>query len=414
MEIPSYKPVETVDPVSHHKQKVTIMTNLADAGAVRAPQLDMFGAIPNRSPVLAAWGCGVDSTSYLIEMIEGGRHVEKGSEIIDHVLFADTGAEKPTTYMYLELFASWLEERGIPLTVVQYQPKKYKNFPAYNSLDQNCFTNGTLPSIAFGFSSCSQKWKIAPQNKWTESWKPAIDIWSAGGKVTKLIGYDCSPADLKRYAEREGYVDDRYYYRYPLREWGWKRPDCEQRIRDAGLPVPPKSACYMCTATKPHELHNTDDFPPALLRRIVLMEARAAPRLRTTEGLWRKAVKGKNGATPKPGSMTEYIRDQKLLPASEVEHIIEAAPAALMAWQDWASGVPLDQRSDMKEWLAFFDLTSGDELATGGRRFYENLDAMTERHVGHMSIPAAEDAEQLLLMPSADDDINEPGPCHAL
>jgi hypothetical protein len=232
--------------------------------------------------------------------------------------------------------------------------------------------------------------------------------------VTKLIGYDCSPADLKRYAERDGYTDDRYHYRYPLREWGWKRPDCEERIRQAGLPVPPKSACWMCTATKPHELHNTDDYPPALLRRIVLMEARAAPRLRTTEGLWRKAVKGTHGGTAKPGSMTEYIRDQGLLPADEVEHIIEAAPAALMAWQDWASGVPLDQRSDMKEWLAFFDLTSGDQLEAGGRRFYQDLDAMTGRHAERLSIPILDNGKQLSLIPAAQDDIDEPGPCHAL
>jgi hypothetical protein len=391
------------------------MTNQADAGAVRAPQLDMFGALPNRSPVLAAWGCGVDSTSYLIEMIEGGDRVEPGSEIVDHVLFADTGAEKPTTYMYLELFARWLEDRGIPLSVVRYQPQRYKNFPAYRSLDENCFTNATLPSIAFGFSSCSQKWKIAPQNKWTESWKPAIDIWNAGGKVTKLIGYDCSPADLKRYAEREGYVDDRYHYRYPLREWGWKRPDCEERIRRAGLPVPPKSACYMCTATKPHELHNTDDFPPSLLRRIVLMEARAAPRLTTTEGLWRKAVKGTNGSTPKPGSMTQYIREQGLLPASEIEHIIEAAPAALLAWQDWAAGVPLEQRSDMKEWLAFFDLTSGDQLEAAGRRFYQDLDTEISGQGRRRDVIAVDvPEEQLSLIPAADAGmVTGQGPCHA-
>lgn len=385
------------------------MNDMAEAGSVHAAQLNMFGHVPNRSPVLAAWGCGVDSTSYLIEMIEGGRHVEPGSETIDHVLFADTGSEKPTTYIYLELFARWLEDRGVPLTVVRYKPQKYKNFPAYNSLEENCFTNGTLPSIAFGFSSCSQKWKIAPQNKWAENWQPAIDIWAAGGKVTKLIGYDCSPADLKRYAERDGYKDDRYHYRYPLREWGWTRAECIERIKAAGLPVPPKSACFFCTATKPHELHDRNDFPPALLRRIVLMEARAAPRLTTTQGLWRKPVMGRNGATPKPGDMTSYIRDQKLLPASEIEHIIESAPAALMAWQDWAAGVPLESRSDMKEWLAFFDLTSGDQLEAAGRRFYEDLDFGRDRNPDQRAIPtAAAPGEQLALMPYDEE------PCHAL
>jgi hypothetical protein len=169
----------------------------------------------------------------------------------------------------------------------------------------------------------------------------------------------------------------------------------------------------MCTATKPAELHNGEDFPPSLLRRIVLMEARAAPRLRNVEGLWRKAVKGTHGGTPKPGSMTEYIREQKLLPASEIEHIIEAAPAALMAWQDWASGVALEQRSDMKEWLAFFDLTSGDQLESAGRRFYQDLDAMADQRMPRDAIPAASDGEQFSLIPSPQDDLDR-NPCHAL
>jgi hypothetical protein len=40
------------------------------------------------------------------------------------------------------------------------------------------------------------------------------------------------------------------------------------------------------------------------------------------EGLWRKAVKGSRGATPRPGSMTEYIetRRRRRLPLVETAH----------------------------------------------------------------------------------------------
>lgn len=200
------------------------------------------------TPVMVAYGGGVDSTAMLIELIESGIQ-------IDAVLFADTGSEKPSTYAFIELFAEWLSARGVTLIVVRYEPKNFKNFPPYRSLDENCLTNGTLPSISFGFSSCSQKWKIEPQNKWTEKWEPAATAWANGGKVVKLIGYDCSPADAKRYAHREGYVDPRYVYGYPLRVLGWQRADCEDRIRRAGLPVPPKSACFMCGAMKTWEVH---------------------------------------------------------------------------------------------------------------------------------------------------------------
>src|SRR3546814_5561034 len=54
---------------------------------------------------------------------------------------------------------------------------------------------------------------------------PAIRCWGEGGRVVKLIGYDCSSADQRRYAHAEGYADPRYDYRYPLRELGWTRAD---------------------------------------------------------------------------------------------------------------------------------------------------------------------------------------------
>lgn len=85
---------------------------------------------------------------------------------------------------------------------------------------------------------------MAPQDKWTAQWAPAIRCWGEGGRVVKLIGYDCSTADQRRYAHAEGYADPRYDYRYPLRELGWTRADCIARIERAGLPVPPKSSCF--------------------------------------------------------------------------------------------------------------------------------------------------------------------------
>lgn len=41
---------------------------------------------------------------------------------------------------------------------------------------------------------------------------------------------------------------------YPLREWGWDRLACERQIDRAGLPVPVKSACFFCPASKTHEI----------------------------------------------------------------------------------------------------------------------------------------------------------------
>ena len=297
-------------------------------------------------PVVAAWGVGVDSTAMLVELVESG-------DAPDLVLFADTGNERATTYAFLPIFARWLAMHGIQVKVVRYQAKRFKHYPPYRTLGENCLTNGTLPSIAFGRKSCSQKWKISPQNSYVQNWEVAREWWAEGGRVTKLIGYDCSPADLKRYAEAEGYDDPLYTYRYPLRELGWERKDCVARIQRAGLPVPTKSACYFCTATKPAELHT---YPQEHLRTIVLMEARAYPRLQTVEGLWRTSIKGHRGATPRPGRMSEYIAMQGILPEGEVERIWKLAPVHLIKWQQaFATG---QHTGEMKEWLELFERAS--------------------------------------------------------
>ena len=318
------------------------------------PQGDLFDVV--RPPVVVAWGGGVNSTAMLIELVSRG-------ERIDVVLFADTGGEDPRTYAYIKMFSVLLQKRGICVVIVRYTPKNFKNWPPYRTLEENCLTNGTLPSKAFGFGSCSLKWKVAPQHTWLKSWAPARAVWAAGGRVVKLIGYDCSPADDKRYAEALLCTDPLYDYRYPLREWGWDRAACEARLVRAGLPVPRKSACYFCPVTKPVELH---DMSKVQLRRIVLLEARARPRLKNIEGLWRRSVKGCRGAAPRPGSMTAYIRSAGLLPSSEIDAIVALAPADLVQWQAQFQDVPV--RPDLREWLDLFDASNGqlhdEELPT--------------------------------------------------
>jgi hypothetical protein len=45
------------------------------------------------------------------------------------------------------------------------------------------------------------------------------------------------------------------------------RAACERSIRDAGLPVPIKSACYYCPASKKHEIVRLREHHPELLKR---------------------------------------------------------------------------------------------------------------------------------------------------
>src|SRR3546814_14944642 len=114
-------------------------------------------------------------------------------------------------------------------------------------------TNATVPSKAFGRGSCSLKGKVSVQDAWTARWEPALRCWAAGGRVHKLIGYDASPADQRRYTHAEGYADPRCAYRYPLRELGWDRSNCIERNERAGLPVPVQYSCFCCPEMQPGE-----------------------------------------------------------------------------------------------------------------------------------------------------------------
>jgi hypothetical protein len=81
----------------------------------------------------------------------------------DLISFADTGGEKPDTYLYVPILQEWLRDVGFPpLLVVRYTPP----LASYDSLYANCIDNQTLPSIAFRRKSCSLKWKKAPQDAW--------------------------------------------------------------------------------------------------------------------------------------------------------------------------------------------------------------------------------------------------------
>lgn len=166
----------------------------------------------------------------------------------------------------------------------------------------------------------------------------------------RLIGYDASPADTRRYDHASTIEDARFECRYPLREWGWDRAACVRRIEAAGLPVPPKSSCFICGAMRPEEVRA---LPAWCLRLIVLVEARAVPRLRTVEGLWRRSTR------TRPGKMTDFIRAEALLPPDEIDTIVAQAPSELLRFQEAAALVPLDERPAMSEWLARFNAGLG-------------------------------------------------------
>jgi hypothetical protein len=227
--------------------------------------------------IKVSYGMGVDSTAMLIGMHQRGIRP-------DAILFADTGGEKPDTYAYLPIMQAWLRSVGWPeVVVVRYEPKR----APYSTLEGKCLANETLPSLAFGMKSCSLVFKTEVQNKWLRSNEIAQACWARGEKVTVCIGYDAGPKDARRSKIAD---DTEFTYSYLLREWGWDREECERQIIAAGMPLPPKSACWFCPASKKHEVIWLRDNHPDLYQRAVDMERLASTGkhgLKSTKGLGR-------------------------------------------------------------------------------------------------------------------------------
>lgn len=297
-----------------------------------------------REPVIASYGAGTNSTAMLIEMARRG-------EPVDAILFADTGGERPQTYQFIEEFSAWLVANGCPpITIVRH----VRRDGTFQSLEDECLSKGTLPSVAFGFKKCSGKFKLEPQDKWTNHWDPAKRAWRKRDRVWKVIGFGID--EMRRAEKGNQYQSDQWFQRYntgenigciamslvglhrfpanglttwdalekwatnqlrnsarrireavrfakryPLIEYGMGREECVNVIRSTGLSLPGKSACWFCpSSTKPQILA----LPIPLQRRSLVMEDNAMPNLTSCKGLgrrfsWRSVIEGAD-ATPDP------------------------------------------------------------------------------------------------------------------
>ncbi len=264
----------------------------------------------DRNPLAVSLGMGVDSVALLV-----GLHARDVRP--DVVLHAVVGNEWPETDAYRPVMNAWLASVGFPAVVeVRYRVQRPKH-GHYDTLEQNCLVNATLPSLAFGGrKACSAKWKGAPLDRAVR--EMFADHVRAGGRVDRMIGYDAGLKDSRRCGTEESGGPWRWIY--PLRDWGWDRERCVAEIRRAGLAVPHKSACWFCPATSQDEVLELASAHPDLARRAVSMEDRARPNLVQIRGLWGRDRKGTRDGRPRPGSWREFL-------AARAPHVLpEAGP----------------------------------------------------------------------------------------
>lgn len=227
---------------------------------------------------LVCFGGGTNSAAMIIGMKERGMP-------IDLILFSDTGGEQPHTYAFINIFDEWLSAQGLPpITKVFTTNKRGERL----ILEQECLTKGVLPSIAYGFKKCSNKYKVRPQDKFCNNYKPFKEIWLSGRRINKYVGYDAGETRRVEHAKRYAEADKKYNSHYLLYEWGWGREDCAAAIERVGLPLPGKSSCFFCPSMKKHEIQHLWENFPELWQRAVEIEHAAAPTLTTIKGLGRK------------------------------------------------------------------------------------------------------------------------------
>ena len=222
--------------------------------------------------VAVSFGGGLNSTALLV------RWVKEGYPPPHRITFADTGSERQETYDHVSRFSEWLVSQGMPAILITRKGGRVE------TLEQYCLRTKHLPALAYGGKSCSLKFKVEPQERDINRWPEAKAAWAAGSKVVKIIGYG---AEEQKRITKAKLEDDKYFYRFPLDEWGVFRDDCTREVASVGLPPPPKSSCFFCPSSTKAEILA---LPPELKTRAIIMESvsMTAGNSRTTKGLGRR------------------------------------------------------------------------------------------------------------------------------
>lgn len=204
-----------------------------------------------------SFGGGVDSTGMLFEF-------DRQGYMPDLLIFADTGGERPDIYAHIEKLNKWLDKKWSKQIII------VKNKEA---LYDECIRRETLPALAMGFHTCSQKHKIRPIAKYLRA--------NGHRKIIKILGFDALEFDRARRGltsvengknTEETGIDMKIWF--PLIEWGKSREDLKKEINEVGF-CASKSSCFFCPAMSRGEVRQLDQHYPELMEKALKMESRA-------------------------------------------------------------------------------------------------------------------------------------------
>lgn len=190
-----------------------------------------------------SYGGGVQSSALCVLAVQGklGR--------IDAALFANVGddSEHPASLRYVrEVMTPWAAERGLPVIELDRTKRDGSTETLWGRLMKDGSRSLPIPirmsNGAPGNRSCTADFKIKVVGKWLKA-----NGADAANPADVLIGI--STDEVQRIGNKKVEPYERPIY--PLIDLGLSRGDCMQVIRDAGLPVPPKSSCFFCPFHRP-------------------------------------------------------------------------------------------------------------------------------------------------------------------
>ena len=173
-----------------------------------------MGAGQTNTTSVLSYGGGVNTTALMIMLV-------RKEMPFDVAVFADTGAELPETYSYLEVAQRYLERHGVEFKVVRSR---------VGTLYDTCKRRRVVPSKMWRWST--RDYKITPIHRYYRS---------LGSHIREYMGIAYDEVGRMK-ASREDYITSEF----PLINWKMTREDCIAVIKSAHLPVPVKSGCYFC------------------------------------------------------------------------------------------------------------------------------------------------------------------------
>lgn len=261
--------------------------------------------------LVASYGGGVNSVAVQILLKRLG-------VVPIATVMVDPGDEWKKTYQYRdEIMQPWLRSVGFPpiTTITRAEEGRHRSRAwRLETLRGECLRTKSLPSVAYGWKKCSQKYKGDTQRWWIRRQPWALETWREfrvailepgkrtkfkvrvdGERLIKVIGYDVDEMRRVRRAFQDPWENDRFVPFYPLVEAKLGRDECEELIASEGLPIPGKSACKFCPNNKLAEWERLRREEPEGFAEAVEMSQNAAGSIESPDvvGLMRCNPHGK-------------------------------------------------------------------------------------------------------------------------